>query len=65
MYALKKEKKRKRTRSMRQIPIEDLLVLEASILILQPEQVIKAPNPLPAKTASGTFTAAYEGLTEV
>jgi hypothetical protein len=46
LRAKNEKKKRKRTRSTRQIPTEGgLSVLEASTIIIQPEQAVLAPIP--------------------
>jgi hypothetical protein len=52
LRAKNEKKKRKRTRSTRQIPSEEgLSVLEASTLIAQPEQAVSAPIPREAGPA--------------
>ena len=66
LRALNVKQKQKRTRSKRQIPHDGgLLVEEAVELIEAPIEVPIAPAPPPAKTAFTTFTATYEGFTEV
>ena len=56
LRAENEKKKRKRTRSTRQIPSEEgLSVLEASTLIAQPEQAILAPIPREVGPAPAPF----------
>ncbi|KGO67565.1 hypothetical protein PITC_094340 [Penicillium italicum] len=46
LRAKNEKKKQKRTRSRRKIPsTEGLSVLEASVLIVQPEEAIEPPSP--------------------
>ena len=66
LRAKNETKKRKRTRSKRQIASEEgLSVLEASTLIAQPEQAVLAQVSREAGPAPAPSTATYEGLTEV